>query len=214
MRLSLNENAFGPSPQVLSVIQREFSRLNRYADDTMAQRFVEQVSAYERIPVERVVLGEILGFLGLYLGSHGGPGGEFLYSTPGYLALIEAAANRQRRTHRRCPPHPHTAEAPRSHEDRCRQHEPASLRRVDLVSMIRSHLDYGLMRVAAHPRSLPLSDCAAVKKHAPQTATAAMRRRLELSRKRYRDALRSLSQLSWWIEFQGRPSHQRSHAAW
>jgi len=39
-----------------------------------------------------VVLGEILGFLGLYLAGQGGPGGEFIYSTPGYLALIDAAA--------------------------------------------------------------------------------------------------------------------------
>ena len=30
--------------------------------------------------------------LGSFLGSSGGPGGEFLYSTPGYLALIDAAA--------------------------------------------------------------------------------------------------------------------------
>jgi len=92
VRLSLNENAFGPSPQVIPAIQREFSRLNRYADDAAAQRFAEQISAHERIPVEQVVLGEILGLLGRYLGSQGGPGGEFVYSTPGYLALIEAAA--------------------------------------------------------------------------------------------------------------------------
>jgi histidinol-phosphate aminotransferase len=39
------------------------------------------------------VLGEILDLLGLFLGSSGGPGGEFLYSTPGYLALIDAAAH-------------------------------------------------------------------------------------------------------------------------
>jgi histidinol-phosphate aminotransferase len=38
------------------------------------------------------VLGEILDLLGLFLGSAGGPGGEFVYSTPGYLALIDAAA--------------------------------------------------------------------------------------------------------------------------
>jgi len=43
--------------------------------------------------VEQVVLGEILDLLGLFLGSSGGPGGEFLYSTPGYLALINAAAH-------------------------------------------------------------------------------------------------------------------------
>jgi len=92
VRLSLNENAFGPSPRVLPAIQREFSRLNRYADDSMARQFAEQVAAHERIRVEQVVLGEILGLLGLYLGSRGGPGGEFIYSTPGYLALIDAAA--------------------------------------------------------------------------------------------------------------------------
>jgi histidinol-phosphate aminotransferase len=91
-RLSLNENAFGPSPRILPAIEREFSRLNRYADDSMARQFAEQVAAHERIPVEQVVLGEILGLLGLYLGSLNGPGGEFLYSTPGYLALINAAA--------------------------------------------------------------------------------------------------------------------------
>ena len=91
-RLSLNENAYGPSPHVIPAIQHELSRLNRYADEAAAQRFAEQVAAHERIPIEQVVLGEILGLLGLYLGSHGGPGGEFLYSTPGYLALIDAAA--------------------------------------------------------------------------------------------------------------------------
>jgi hypothetical protein len=42
--------------------------------------------------VLQVVLGEILDLLGSFLGSSGGPGGEFLYSTPGYLALIDAAA--------------------------------------------------------------------------------------------------------------------------
>src|SRR6202030_2939866 len=47
---------------------------------------------YEQVPVEQVILGEILEFLGLYLGSQGGPGGEFIYSTPGFLALIDAAA--------------------------------------------------------------------------------------------------------------------------
>ena len=92
-RLSLNENAFGPSARVEPAIRAEFGRLNRYGDAAVAQRFAEQVAAHERIPVEQVVLGEILDLLGLYLGSRGGPGGEFLYSTPGYLALIDAAAH-------------------------------------------------------------------------------------------------------------------------
>ena len=83
-RLNLNENAWGPSPAIIPAIQREFSRLSRYADAT---------AAHEHIPADQVIPGEILGALGLYLGTQGGPGGEFLYSTPGYLALIDAARN-------------------------------------------------------------------------------------------------------------------------
>ena len=92
VRLSLNENPYGPSPGVTDAIQREFNRLNRYADSQTALHLTEQIATYEHVPVEQVILGEILGFLGVYLGSKGGPGGEFIYSTPGYLALIDAAA--------------------------------------------------------------------------------------------------------------------------
>ncbi len=93
VRLCFNENPYGPSPTVAQAIARELPRANRYADAETAHAFAEQIAAYEQIPVEQVVLGEILGLLGLYLGSEGGPGGEFLYSTPGYLALIDSAAN-------------------------------------------------------------------------------------------------------------------------
>ncbi len=93
VRLCFNENPYGPSPSVLKAIAGELPHSNRYADAAAAQRFAEQIAAFEQIPIEQVVLGEILGTLGLYLGSQGGPGGEFLYSTPGYLALIDAATN-------------------------------------------------------------------------------------------------------------------------
>jgi histidinol-phosphate aminotransferase len=93
IHLNLNENAFGPSPNAASAIQLELPKLSRYADAHAAQAFAEQIAAYERVPVEQVILGEILGALGLYLGSQGGPGGEFIYSTPGYLALVDAAAH-------------------------------------------------------------------------------------------------------------------------
>jgi len=92
VRLSLNENPYGPSPDVAEAIQGEFNRLNRYADREAALHLTEQIATYEHLPIEQVVLGEILDFLGLYLGNQGGPGGEFIYSTPGYLALIDAAA--------------------------------------------------------------------------------------------------------------------------
>jgi histidinol-phosphate aminotransferase len=88
----LNENPYGPSPLVAEAIHREFNRLDRYADADAARELAEQIAAYERVPYEQVVLGEILGLLGIYLASEGGPGSEFLYSTPGYLALIDAAA--------------------------------------------------------------------------------------------------------------------------
>jgi histidinol-phosphate aminotransferase len=92
IHLNLNENAFGASSSVVPAIQREFPLLSRYADVALAQAFTEQIAACEHVPVEQVILGEILGALGLYLGSQGGPGGEFVYSTPGYLALIDSAA--------------------------------------------------------------------------------------------------------------------------
>ncbi len=93
IRLCFNENPYGPSPAVARAIARELPEVNRYADAATAQAFAEQIAAHEQISVDQVVLGEILGLLGLYLGSQGGPGGEFLYSTPGYLALIDSAAN-------------------------------------------------------------------------------------------------------------------------
>jgi histidinol-phosphate aminotransferase len=93
IHLNLNENAFGSSPSVEDAIRRNFDRLSRYVDVATAQAFAEQIAAYERVPVEQVVLGEIPGALGIYLGSEGGPGGQFIYSTPGYLALIDAASH-------------------------------------------------------------------------------------------------------------------------
>jgi histidinol-phosphate aminotransferase len=93
VRLSLNENPYGPSPNVARAVQLELDRLSRYADEHLTRQLAEQIAEHEHIPVEQVVLGDILALLGLFLGSSGGPGGEFLYSTPGYLALIDAAAH-------------------------------------------------------------------------------------------------------------------------
>jgi histidinol-phosphate aminotransferase len=92
IHLNLNENAFGPSPKVLQAVSHELSHISRYGDPKAAQDLTEQIAAFEKLPVEQVLLGEILGVLGPHLGSQGGPGGEFIYSTPGYLALVDAAA--------------------------------------------------------------------------------------------------------------------------
>jgi len=89
-RLSLNENPYGPSPAVVAAIQREFSNLCRYTDAEY-DGLVGLIAAREGVPKEQIVLGEILEPLGTYLSLQAGPGGEFIYSDPGYTALIDAA---------------------------------------------------------------------------------------------------------------------------
>jgi histidinol-phosphate aminotransferase len=91
IRLSLNENPYGPSPGVIAAIQREFANLCRYTDDGYGQ-LAARVAAKERLPQEQVILGEILEPLGTHLSLQGGAGGEFIYSDPGYTALIDSAA--------------------------------------------------------------------------------------------------------------------------
>jgi histidinol-phosphate aminotransferase len=91
--LNLNESAFGPSPLALEAVRGEMARLNRYADAASAAELTAQIAAKEAVPAEQIVLGEVLGILGSYFAAKGGPGGEFLYSSPGYLALIDAASH-------------------------------------------------------------------------------------------------------------------------
>jgi len=89
-RLSLNENPFGPSPLVSHAIQREFANLCRYTGPEY-DALVGIIADKERMPREQIILGEILEPLGTYLSLQGGPGGEFIYSDPGYTALIDSA---------------------------------------------------------------------------------------------------------------------------
>lgn len=90
-RLSLNENAYGPSPRVLQAIESNLGRLERYVDADEVARLTNGIAALERVAPEQVVLGEILEPLGLQLAASRTGGGEFVYSTPGYTALIDAA---------------------------------------------------------------------------------------------------------------------------
>src|ERR1700731_4127419 len=89
-RLSLNENPYGPAPGVTAAIQREFSSLCRYTGAEY-DGLVAVIAAKEGIPKEQIILGEILEPLGTHLSLQGGPGGEFIFSDPGYTALIDAA---------------------------------------------------------------------------------------------------------------------------
>lgn len=89
-RLSLNENPFGPAPSVLAALRREFPYLCRYTDSGFAE-LLSLIAAKEEIAEEQIILGEILEPLGTHLSLQGGPGGEFIYSDPGYTALIDSA---------------------------------------------------------------------------------------------------------------------------
>jgi histidinol-phosphate aminotransferase len=90
VRLSLNENPYGPAPSVVAAIQLELAHLCRYTD-VGAGRLISLIAVKESVPEEHVILGEILDPLGTYLSLQGGPGGEFIYSDPGYTELIDAA---------------------------------------------------------------------------------------------------------------------------
>jgi histidinol-phosphate aminotransferase len=91
--LSLNENPFGPSPRALAAISNELSQLSRYNTEERTQQLIDVIAAKERVPREQVVLGEILEPLGVHQGLQGGVGSEFIYSVPGYTALVDAATS-------------------------------------------------------------------------------------------------------------------------
>jgi histidinol-phosphate aminotransferase len=90
IRLSLNENPLGPARAAKEEIQKEMARICRYPD--RADLLVKTIAARERVPDEQIVLGDILAPLGLHLALTGPVGGEFIYSTPGYTALVNAVA--------------------------------------------------------------------------------------------------------------------------
>jgi len=91
LQLSLNENPFGPSPAVVPALQQELTGLHRYTG-AEAAALIRLLAAKEGVAPEQIVLGELLEPLGLHLSLRHGPGGEFVYSVPGYPALVDAAA--------------------------------------------------------------------------------------------------------------------------
>jgi histidinol-phosphate aminotransferase len=90
-RLSLNENPLGPSPLALAAIRAQFGEICRYADEEV-DGLTQAIVAHEGVPADQIVLGEILRELGLHLAMDGPRGGEFIYSEPGYTALVDAVA--------------------------------------------------------------------------------------------------------------------------
>jgi histidinol-phosphate aminotransferase len=90
-RLSLNENPFGPSPLALQAIKDRASEVFRYTDEASAVLLAQEIAAVEKVSAEQILLGELLEPLGMQLAMEGGAGGEFVYSTPGYTALVDSA---------------------------------------------------------------------------------------------------------------------------
>jgi histidinol-phosphate/aromatic aminotransferase/cobyric acid decarboxylase-like protein len=88
-RLSLNENPLGPSPLAVEAIQNALTEIARYAGDD-ARALEQQIANREGVSPDQIILGEILDSLGLQLALDGGAGGEFIYSEPGYTALVDA----------------------------------------------------------------------------------------------------------------------------
>jgi histidinol-phosphate aminotransferase len=92
IRLSLNENAWGPSPLVAPAIARAAKGIERYVDQSEVDALARQIAALEQVSPDQVVLGEVLEPLGLYLARQRPGGGSIVFSTPGYTALVDAAA--------------------------------------------------------------------------------------------------------------------------
>jgi histidinol-phosphate aminotransferase len=88
-RLSLNENPFGPSPFALQAIEEQLADIARYTGDG-ADTLRQAITLREGVTADQIVLGEILEALGLHLAMNGAAGGEFIYSEPGYTALVDA----------------------------------------------------------------------------------------------------------------------------
>lgn len=92
IRLTLNENAFGPSPLVAPALREGLQNLHRYTTEEESGALVRLLAEKEGVSPQQIVLGELLEPLGLHLALRDGPGGEFIYSVPGYPALADAAA--------------------------------------------------------------------------------------------------------------------------
>lgn len=91
-RLSLNENAYGPSPKVAPAIRAAAVGVQRYVEQSEVDALTRQIAALERVAPEQVVIGEVLEALGLFLARQRAGGGGIVFSAPGYTALVDAAA--------------------------------------------------------------------------------------------------------------------------
>ena len=90
LRLDLNESSYGPSPKVGPAVQRALVEAPRYVSAAQLQALQVQIATLEGVAPEQVIVGEVLEALGQHLALSEGAGG-FIYSVPGYGALVDAA---------------------------------------------------------------------------------------------------------------------------
>lgn len=90
INLSLNENALGYSKNIKASINNELKNLSKYAGND-GDDLLKVIAKHEGVTAEQIISGEILDLLGVYLALKGGQGSEFIYSVPGYPALVNAA---------------------------------------------------------------------------------------------------------------------------
>lgn len=85
IKLSSNENPYGPSPHAIAAYGREASKLHRYPDGGHAE-LREAIAAAYGLPTEQLVCGagsdELIGLL---IHAYAGAGDEVLYSQYGFL---------------------------------------------------------------------------------------------------------------------------------
>lgn len=91
IQVSLNENPYGPAKGVSAAIAAETNQVARYTG-TEGSILIEAIAKKEGVAPDQIVTGELLELLGVYLGLKGGSGSEFVYTVPGYPALVNAAA--------------------------------------------------------------------------------------------------------------------------
>ncbi len=92
VNLSSNENPNGVTKGVVKAIQKELPHINRYAAKDGAA-FVQYVANIEKVKPDQIVIGEDLEALGIYLSLKKGKNAKFIYSVPGYPALVNAGAS-------------------------------------------------------------------------------------------------------------------------
>ena len=90
VRISGNENPFGPSQMAIAAMLQNLERTHYYAG-AETKALVRQIADLEKVPEDHIVMGvgsgEILEIYGVYLGVQKG---EVIMASPGYLSLPRA----------------------------------------------------------------------------------------------------------------------------